>query len=241
MGAGHHRPLTLAGDGYLHRLAPECKLVATVLFVFAIVATPREAVWAFGVYAVVIVSLALIAGMPLTALARRLVIEVPFLAFALLLPVFGGTDGAWAAWNIVAKGTLGIAASSVLVATTDTRDLLRALERLRVPKVFVGIASFMVRYLEIVAGDLRAMRVARLSRGYDPRWLWQAKAVAQSAGTLFVRSYERGERVYLAMASRGYAGTLPVTRDRHVNTAWSVALLLPAFAACVALTAWMGR
>jgi cobalt/nickel transport system permease protein len=58
---------------------------------------------------------------------------------------------------------------------------------------------------------------------------------------LFVRSYERGERVYLAMASRGYAGTLPVTTHQTDETAWGVALLLPALAACVALAAWLGR
>ena len=115
-------------------------------------------------------------------------IEVPFLAFAFFLPVIGGgdrtdvfglslsVDGLWGMWNIVIKGTLGVAASSVLVATTDTRDLLRGLERLHVPKVFVGIASFMLRYLEVIAGELRAMRIARISRGDDPRWIGQTKA-----------------------------------------------------------------
>jgi cobalt/nickel transport system permease protein len=253
MGAGTHRPLTVGGDAFLHRMAPECKLVATVLFVFAVVATPREAFWAFGVYAVVVVSLAAASGLTPVSLARRLVVELPFLAFALFLPLVGGgerldalgislsVDGLWAAWNIVVKGTLGIAASAVLVAATDTRELLRALDRLHVPKLFVGIAAFMLRYLEVVAGDLRAMRVARAARGYDPRWLWQAKAIAQSAGTLFVRSYERGERVYLAMTARGYNGTLPVTVHRHEGPAWALALMLPAFAATVALTAWIAR
>ena len=54
------------------------------------------------------------------------------------------------------------------------------------------------------------MRIARESRGAGGSRIGQARAVATSAGTLFVRSYERGERVYLAMASRGYAGTMPV-------------------------------
>ena len=68
----------------------------------------------------------------------------------------------------------------------------------------VGIASFMVRYGEVLAGDLRRMRIARLSRGDDPRWLWQVRGIARTAGALFVRSYERGERVYVAMLARGY-------------------------------------
>ena len=91
----------------------------------------------------------------------------------------------------------------MLVATTDVRDLLQALDRLHVPRAFTAITGFMIRYGEVIVGDLRQMRVARISRGHDPRWIWQARAVAANAGTLFIRSYERGERVYLAMASRG--------------------------------------
>ena len=253
MGAGHHRPLTFEGASRLHRMAPECKVAATVLFVFAVVVTPREAFWAFGIYASMILVLAVSARLPVLVLARRLVIELPFLAFALFLPFIGqgarvdvlglsfSVDGLWGAWNILVKGTLGVAASSVLVATTDTRDILRGLERLHLPKVFVAIASFMLRYLEVIAGEMRAMRIARMSRGHDPRWLGQAGAIATSAGTLFVRSYERGERVYLAMAARGYDGTMPAVSMRHERAAWGVALLLPAGAAFVAAVAWLVR
>ena len=150
--------------------------------------------------------------------ARRLAIELPFVAFAVLLPVIGtsphtevlgmslSVPGLWGAWNILIKGTLGVAATGLLVATTDVRDLLQALDRLHVPRAFTAITGFMIRYVEVITGELRQMRVARISRGHDPRWIWQARAVAATAGTLFIRSYERGERVYLAMASRGYGG-----------------------------------
>jgi cobalt/nickel transport system permease protein len=252
MGAGQHRALTIEGESYLHHMAPECKVLATALFVFVVVLTPREAFWAFAIYAAVIGALAVAAQLPLASLGRRLVIELPFFAFACFLPFIGrgervdgfglslSVDGLWGAWNILVKGTLGIAASSVLVATTDTRDILRGLERLHLPKAFVAIASFMLRYLEVIAGEMRAMRVARLSRGDDPRWIWQARGVAASAGTLFVRSYERGERVYLAMAARGYDGTMPVTTSAtDAPAAWAVALLLPVGAGLVAVAAWL--
>ena len=67
----------------------------------------------------------------------------------------------------------------------------------------------MLRYLDVLADEARRMRIARLSRGYDPRFLWQVKAFAVGVGALFLRAFERGERVYLAMVSRGYAGRLP--------------------------------
>jgi cobalt/nickel transport system permease protein len=118
-------------------------------------------------------------------------------------------------------------------------DILRGLERLRVPRVFVGICAFMIRYGDVITAEMQRMRVARASRGYNARWLWNARAVAASAGTLFIRSYERGERVYLAMASRGYSGALPILSDDAGETRqWAVALLLPLIGAVIAAAAW---
>ena len=117
-------------------------------------------------------------------------------------------------------------------------ELLQGLERLRMPKPIVAITSFMVRYGDVVTDDMRRMRIARESRGYDPRWFWQAKAVATSAGALFIRSYERGERVYVAMLSRGYDGSMPALapRPRRGGTGWSPSSP-PAAAAAIALAA----
>ena len=86
---GSHRHLLVHEEGPLHRLAPQCKLAATVLFVFAVVATPKEQFWAFGIEAALVVAVAVIGGVPLLGLVRRLVIEVPFLLFAVLLPIVG--------------------------------------------------------------------------------------------------------------------------------------------------------
>jgi cobalt/nickel transport system permease protein len=95
----------------------------------------------------------------------------------------------------------------------------------------------MIRYGEVIVGELRAMRIARISRGHDPRWIWQARAVAATAGTLFIRSYERGERVYLAMASRGYGADVAREQTRAPNRDWVRALAVPTIAALVAATA----
>jgi cobalt/nickel transport system permease protein len=251
VGASHAHPLYLPGTSPLHRARPQCKIAATLLFVLAVVATPREAFWAFALYGLLLAGLAAVARIPPATLAKRLLIELPFLAFAFFLPVVGhgervevlgmslAVGGLWGAWNILVKGTLGVTASAILAATTPVAELLGGLERLRLPRTLTVIASFMVRYADVIADEVRRMRIARISRGHDPRWIWQARAVAASAGTLFIRSYERGERVYLAMVSRGYSGSMPVLQDLDASRAqWLAALAVPAAAALVAATAW---
>jgi len=221
MGAGHVHALYVHGHSPVHRLAPQAKLVTLAVFILAVVATPREAFWAFGAYLLIVLGVARVAGLAAATVLRKLAIEVPFLAFALFLPFIGGGEqvhigplalsvaGLWGMWSILAKGTIAVAASVVLAATTSVPEIIVGLDRLRMPRVITAIAGFMVRYLDLTVEEARRMAIARQARGHDPRWIWQARATASSAGTLFIRSFERGERVHLAMVSRGYDGSMP--------------------------------
>jgi cobalt/nickel transport system permease protein len=249
--SGRHHALYIATEGRLHGLAPESKVAATVAFIFAVVATPREAVWAFAVDLCIVFAVAAIGGVPIGHLVRRLTIEIPFLLFAVFLPFVGrppnvellglslSEAGLWAAFGIVVKGSLGVLATVVLASTTSIPDILAGLERLRVPQVLVAITAFMIRYGDVVTDDLRRMRVARESRADDPRWIWQARAVASTAGTLFVRSYERGERVHQAMLARGYVGSMP--RSDRTYSGGTVCFVPVVAAIVVAGAAWVVR
>jgi cobalt/nickel transport system permease protein len=233
-------------------LRPQTKIAAAFLFVFAVVATPREAVWAFGIYAVTLVALAAYARLGVRFVATRMIVEIPFVLAALLFPFIAGGDtievlgvalsrsGLWDMWNVLAKATLGLLTSVVLAGTTDIPTMLKGFDALRVPRVLTAIMGFMIRYLDVVLGEFRRMRVAMQSRGYNATWLGQAKPYAVSAGTIFVRSYERGERVYLAMASRGYYGHMPATATEAAPwSQWFTVLMLPAAAWVVAgLARW---
>jgi cobalt/nickel transport system permease protein len=251
MSTGH------AGDGLLvetdspvHRLPAQVKLVSLVCFVICVVSTPAAVFWAFGVYGAIAVALVVLAKLPAATVLRRLVVETPFLVFALLLPLVAtgpttevlgvslSQSGVLGAWNVLAKGTLGVTAAIVLSATTSPRDLLTGLELLRLPRTLVAILSFMVRYLSVVAGDLQRMRIARESRAYAGGGAGHLKAVAAGAGSLFVRSYERGERIHLAMLARGYSGTMPALSTRPARPAeWVRGLSVPAVALVVAVAA----
>jgi len=65
----------------------------------------------------------------------------------------------------------------------------------------------MYRYSFVFIDETRRMQRAVASRNYRARWLWNTPLLGSLIGALFVRSYSRGERVYMAMVSRGYDGT----------------------------------
>jgi cobalt/nickel transport system permease protein len=220
VGAGHGHRLHFHGHSAIHRAPAHLKILALVGFMLGVVATPREWYPVFGVYLLVLLGVVLVSRVPLAYLAKRMVIEVPFLVFAALIPfiatgpqveVLGvavSEPGLLAAWGLAVKGTLGVLASLTLAATTEPSDVLAGLQRLRMPALIVEIMGFMIRYLDVVTDDLGRMLVAMRSRGVDPRSPRHWPALARTLGALFVRSYERGERVHLAMLSRGYDGTM---------------------------------
>ena len=113
------------------------------------------------------------------------------------------------------------------------------------PQLMVQIMQFMLRYADVIGSELHRMRIARESRAFVARDLRQARVVAASAGALFIRSYERGERVHLAMLSRGYDGAMPPLNDASPGAgaarAWATAGLLPGLAAVAAVAAWLAR
>lgn len=221
MGAGHGHKLHFHGHSPVHRAPAHLKVLALLAFAIVVVATPRDAYPAFAGYAVLLGVVIGVSRVPPTYLLKRTVVEVPFVVFAVLLPfvatgpqteVLGvsvSEHGLEAGIALLIKGTLGVLASLTLAATTEPQDLLVGLERLRMPQQLVQIMAFMVRYLDVVTDEMRRMRIARESRGFSARNPRHWPVLARSAGALFIRSYERGERVHLAMLSRGYTGRMP--------------------------------
>lgn len=187
-----------------------------------------------------------LAQIPYQTLFLRSLIEIPFVFFAILMPFFGTGErislfglslyqsGLLAGASIIAKGTIGVLMAIILSATTNARAILEGLARLRIPAPILGIASFMIRYLNVVNDELIRMRIARESRGFQARGLRSWRVLSQTLGALFIRSYERGERVYLAMLARGFQGKMPDDNAGR-KTELKSAFLLPGAAGIVSL------
>ena len=222
--------------------------MSVLAFILSVVATPISEWQAFIAFFFLVISASLIAKIEISTLLKRAVIEVPFILFAILMPFFGTGEkfsvgpldlyraGLLAGASIVAKGTLGVLCAVLLSTTTTARELLRGLERLRLPIVMVQIASFMLRYINVISDEMQRMKVARESRGFEATGIKHWKILATSAAALFIRSYERGERVHLAMLSRGFDGNLPQSEIEHVGAIlWLKALSISIIALLISI------
>jgi cobalt/nickel transport system permease protein len=226
-----------------HLLPSHLKILAVLAFISVSVSTPITRWPAFIAFFLLLVATAYASKIPLLLLFKRALIEIPFIFFAILMPFFGTgekfeiagielyREGLLAGTSIVVKGTLGVLAAVILSTTTTAREILRGLERLKVPAVMVQIASFMLRYVNVISDEMERMKVARESRGFIATGIKHWKVIATSAAALFIRSYERGERVHLAMLSRGFDGNLPtLVTDTVTKQHWVSALSVPVLA-----------
>jgi cobalt/nickel transport system permease protein len=117
--------------------------------------------------------------------------------------------------TIALKSWISVQAALLLSFTTPFHDLIDGLRELRLPRVFVGIVSFMYRYLGVLGDEAHRMNRARISRSADrggrgtgSSLAWRARVTGSMVGSLFLRSYERSERIYAAMQARGFDGEL---------------------------------
>jgi cobalt/nickel transport system permease protein len=228
MGALCNHALELGGlagrvDSDVHRLDPRAKILGLGAVTVVAVSTPL-ALWpVFCACAAVLVGIAAAARVRPGTVWRRsrfilpvvavLVVFLPFVrtggtAYA-LGPLTAHEAGLAVAAAVALKALVGTVGAVLLAATTSYPAVLRGLEALRVPRLLVLIGAFMYRYLFVIVDELGRMRAAMAARGFRPRTVLHAGATGRLAGALFLRTYGRGERVYLAMLARGYAGHMP--------------------------------
>ena len=201
-------------------LDPRVKILACLVLILLGVTTPPEQYFALAAYLLLALGALLLSGTGLRGVLGRLLLVLPAVALVAAGLPFWETEGlaggapAGAAprspglllWNVAAKAMLGVLAVSALLLTTSLASVLEGLGRLRVPAVFVRLAGFTYRYLFLFREEARRLWRARAARCYRGRWLWQAGGLGALLGALFLRGYERSERVYLAMLARGFEG-----------------------------------
>ena len=219
-------------DAPYQRLDARIKIIVTLAFVVIMALSVKDIPLKVIPFLVFIVFLTAISRLSPKVLLRRLLPALPFFLFASL--VLGFSKGSHAAIAAFLKGFLSVLSVIILVSTTRFSNLLKGLEGLKVPVLIVSLISFVYRYLFIIADEYGHIKIARESRNFGGSKQWQWKTIGHSVGTLFLHSYERGDRVYSAMVARGYEGNIrtlgmqEIKRNDIVFAAISVIYLLAA-------------
>lgn len=213
-------------DSPIHHLDARTKILSLFCLVVICVSTPPTAYLAFLACFLLLVTAVALSRVPPGYILKRSLIIVPFvLMVAVFIPFLkpNGTvgssynlgigsltvysSGLLVLWNVLIKSYIAVLSMILLSSTTPFSKLLRGFEQLHIPKIFIMLASFAYRYIFVLVDETERMKRARDARCYGGKWLWHSKTIGQMIGTLFLRSYERAERVYVAMVSRGFRGT----------------------------------
>jgi len=242
-------------DSPAHRLDPRAKLLATLAFVVAVVSFPKYEVSALAPFVFFPLLLAAAGNVPLRLIARRVAIVSPFaIMIGLFNPLIDRAPGivvgpveisaGWLSFaSILARFALTMSAVLVLTATTSFPALCQGLTALRVPRAFVVQLLFLYRYLFLLAEESGRLRRARDLRGLGARGR-TLRVAAAALGVLFMRTLDRAERIYQAMAARGFDGTVRQLRTLRFRGADALFLAGVAGGACalrlLPVTVWLG-
>ena len=242
-------------DSFLHRLDPRVKAVVTVVFIVSNALLPDGAWFAFGFVWVFMLLCNLLSKLGYAYTLKRSIIALPFALIAItvlfsipgkplatfhvLMSDFTITDAGLLRFvSIIIRSWLSVQMAILLVAVTRFPDLIHALEHLRVPAILTTIIAFLYRYLFVLTDEVFRLLRARESRSAAAAGsrsgggvLWRAKVAGNMAGQLFLRSYERSDRIYNAMLARGYAGRLYTLNPHEMKstdyyaTAFAIAVI----------------
>jgi cobalt/nickel transport system permease protein len=187
----------------LQHLPAGGKLAGALFLILTVVLLPRTALTGLMMVAAVIGGLLAVSQIPLWFLLKRLLLLEPLVLGVAGLMWFQ-PDGGKIFALVMFKANLCLLTTILLSNTTPFAELLRVLQRLRMPWVFVTTLTLMHRYLFVLRDEAERMRRARASRTFTRGRRFQWLALSSVLGQLFVRASERAERIYNAMCARGW-------------------------------------
>jgi cobalt/nickel transport system permease protein len=202
MGLRHLQP-PAGSRGRLNGLPAGLKLAIALLLIVSVVLLPLARWTALLVVAAIITGLLAVSRIPLFFLVKRMLLLEPLvLGMAGLMWFQPGGGRIFAV--VMLKANLCLLTTLMLSQTTSPAEMLRVLQRLRVPWLFITTLTLMHRYLFVLTDEAERMRRARASRTFQRGRRFQWQTLSSVVGQLFVRASERAERIYNAMCARGW-------------------------------------
>ena len=213
---------------FIHEINPGIKLVVTLVFILIVVSFSKYEIHRLMPYFVFPVFLISAGEIPAGVILKKIFVVSPFVLFAgMFNPVLDTTivytvsgipvSGGWISYaSIIIKFVLTISSALLLIATTSFPGICFALDKLRVPKIFVMQLLFIYRYLFVLAEEAMRIVRARNMRAFGKHGR-DIKTYINIIGTFLIRSIERSERIYHAICSRGFDGRIRLLRDINLK------------------------
>ena len=135
--------------------------------------------------------------------------------------------------SVLIKSWASVTAAVLLTSTTPANGLLSALRALKMPAILVSVVMLMYRYLFVLVDETQRMLRARSARsaavgpGSGGSVVWRAKSAGGMAGSLFIRTLDRSERIYMAMLARGYDGGVRLQNAGPLGQMSLIQMVLP--------------
>lgn len=207
-------------DSVLRRTDPRWKILLCVGAAVIVASEPRGELNAFPAYWTLIVALALLGRVRLVSWLRRCLAAAPFLLLAAVLPFLATTPelavGDWSA-SILLRGFATVALLSLLAETTELAEIIGGLQCLKLPAIWISSLALAYRYIFLLVDEWQRVAQARACRAPSLSGVAQAGVMSQQLGLVFVRAWERGERIHGAMMARGFDGRWPNAADAPSN------------------------
>jgi cobalt/nickel transport system permease protein len=196
-------------------LDPRIKIISMTAFVLVIGFTPHSAYLKFLVYFLTLTTFFIAFGIHIKKLIPRLLILLPLLIFlGITVFVFGSQPSLEKLnilWNLSVKSILIFLCIGFLVLWAGILHLIKGLELLKTPPIITSVLIFAYRYISLFSGEEERMRLARKSRTFQKQNLKnKIRTLVPMMSQLFSRAFERTEKIYAAMLSRGF--------DRKIQT-----------------------
>ena len=207
-------------DSPMHRFDPRAKIIAFLFLIFSVVLIPDLKIAFIGLFFAIF--LLILSRIPLAFVLSYMKWVAMFVLslFVILAFTFPGeeiarfyflhvtAEGLYTGLLITVRAFSAIILIFPMIGTMRVDTTIKALDRLKVPNSLVQMLMFTYRYIFVFIDEFQRIWTAMESRGFKLRTtLYALKTIGIALGMLFVMSYERAERVYRAMRSRGYTGS----------------------------------
>jgi len=220
-------------NSIIHTLNPTLKLLNIIFFIIILVSIQHYTCFEFLLFTTIAILITNLAKIPFEKILKEIIIFVPFLFFILLFALFKEGDsffkyglinitytGIHTFFSLFIKSILSITMMLILIMTTPFIQILRSLKDLHVPDEIILIFFFLYRYSILFIKEINRLLNAMKIRSVDLSSLDLLKNFGSVIGVVFIRTFERAERIYQAMLSRGFDTNKFIAAYRSNSVKW---------------------